>query len=62
MSLKISSSLFEDELKSSFLNEDLEEYIENVEKIKLQRRKLYLYTQMPKGFHDAFHLKYYILP
>lgn len=32
MSLKISSSLFEDELKSSFLNEDLEEYIENVEK------------------------------
>jgi hypothetical protein len=30
--LKISSSLFEDELKSSFLNEELEEYIENVEK------------------------------
>ncbi len=32
MPLKISSSLFEDELKSSFLNEELEEYIENVEK------------------------------
>jgi hypothetical protein len=32
MSLKISSSLFEDELKSSFLNEDLEGYIENVER------------------------------
>ncbi len=32
MSLKITSSLVEDELKSSFLNEELEEYIENVKK------------------------------
>jgi hypothetical protein len=49
MSLKISSSLFEDELKSSFLNEDLEEYIENVKnkikKLKMKAQHVYSNTK-----------------
>jgi hypothetical protein len=56
MSLKISSSPFEDELKSSFLNEELEEYIENVKKENFKDESSTCIIKCQKDFMMPFTL------